>query len=406
MNKLAKHMLSRFRVLDLTRAVAGPTCTKMFAELGAEVIKIESAPDGDMARAISKLRNERSLFYIQHNLNKKSLCIDFRKPGGLDLIRELVPHCDVVVENFKPGVMAKIGLSYDELKKRRSDIILCSISALGQTGPLSHKPGYDYVAQAYSGITSMIGEKDAAPYIPLAAIGDVSTGVTAAFAVAAALLDRAETGAGQHLDIGMLDCYYHYHEINVHRYSGSNGTLNPTREGRHASYICPAGVYNGTNGSIVLMAFMQHWPDFCAAMERPDLIDDKDFGTDEARLKRVDEVIVLVESWLATFPDVHSAIARLEAHGVPCAPVLSVEETVTYPHLVERGTVRTFNDPIAGAFAIPGMPVKSSAYPSNPDYAAARLGEHNREVLSDILGKSASEIEALESALVLHSGEV
>ena len=160
MNKPAKHMLSRFRVLDLTRAVAGPTCTKMFAELGAEVIKVESAPGGDMARSISKLRNERSLYYIQHNLNKKSLCIDFRKPGGLDLIRELVPYYDVVVENFRPGVMAKIGLSYDELKKLRSDIILCSISALGQTGPLSHKPGYDYVAQAYSGIISMIGEKD------------------------------------------------------------------------------------------------------------------------------------------------------------------------------------------------------------------------------------------------------
>ncbi len=402
----SKHLLSRFRVLDLTRAVAGPTCTRMFAELGAEVIKIESAPDGDMARSISKLRNERSLYYIQHNLNKKSVCIDFRKPGGLDLIRELVPHCDVVVENYKPGVIANMGMSFDDLKRMRKDIILCSISALGQTGPLSGKPGYDYIGQAYSGITSMIGAKGEAPYIPLAAMGDVSTGVTAAFAITAALLDRAETGEGQHLDIGLLDCYYHYHELNVHRYSGSNGALNPTREGRHLSYICPAGVYQATGGSIVLIAFMQHWADLCAAMERPDLIDDACFATDEARLERLDEVVAMVERWLQTFPDVDSVIARMEAHGVPCAPVLSVEETITHPHLVERGTVRTIRDPIAGEFAIPGMPVKTSAYPTHPAYVAPRLGEHNREVLRDILGKSADEIEAFENDGLLHSGEV
>ena len=400
-----QHMLSGFRILDLTRALAGPSCTRMFAELGAEVIKVEPATSGDMVRGISKLRGERSLYIIQQSLNKKSLCVNLRDPEGLALIKELVPHCDAVVENFKPGIMADMGLGYDELCELKPDIILCSISALGQTGPLSHKPGYDYIAQAYAGITSMIGEADEAPHIPLAGIGDVSTGVHGAFAIAAALLDRARTGKGQHLDIAILDCYYHCHEINVHQASGSGGDIKPMRAGRHLSYLCPAGIFNGNGGNLVLMGFMHHWPDLCAAMGRPELVDDPLFATDATRLERRDEVVQLIEEWLATFTDVHSAVATLENHGIPCAPILSVEETLSYPHLVERGTVRTVNDRLAGEFQIPGMPIKSSAYPEEPDYRAPTLGEHNREILRGFLKRSDVEIDALVEAGVLASGE-
>ncbi|MBQ0720425.1 MAG: CoA transferase [Gammaproteobacteria bacterium] len=400
-----QHMLSGIRILDLTRALAGPSCTRMFAELGAEVIKVEPATSGDMVRGISKLRGERSLYIIQQSLNKKSLCVNLRDPEGLALVRELVPHCDAVVENFKPGIMADMGLGYEDLCKLKSDIILCSISALGQTGPLSHKPGYDYIAQAYAGITSMIGEADEAPHIPLAGIGDVSTGVHGAFAIAAALLNRANTGQGQHLDIAILDCYYHCHEINVHQASGSGGAIKPMRGGRHLSYLCPAGLFNGTGGNIVLMGFMHHWKDVCAAMNRPELIDDPLFATDAVRLERRDAVVKIIEGWLATFADVHSAVAKLEAHGIPCAPVLSVEETLSHPHLVERGTVRTVNDRLAGEFQIPGMPIKTSAYPAEPDYRAPTLGEHNREILSEVLKRSDAEIDALVTAGVLASGD-
>ncbi|MCZ6771630.1 MAG: CoA transferase [Proteobacteria bacterium] len=401
-----EHLLTGFRVLDLTRALAGPTCTRMFAELGADVIKVEAAPDGDMVRTMSKIRNERSLYLIQQNLNKKSLCLDFRRPEGMALIRELVPHCDVVVENYRPGVMAKMGLAYDDLRELRDDIILCSISALGQTGPLSGKPGYDYIAQAYSGVTSMIGESDDAPYIPLIAVGDVSTGVTAAFGIAAALLNRSRTGEGQHLDIALLDCYYHYHEVNVHQYSGSNGEIKPMRCGRHLTYVCPAGVFKATNGHIILIAFLHHWADLCTAMGRPELVEDEAFATDPARLERVSEVVALIEAWLATFPDVDSAIELLESHGIPCAPILTVEETVTHPHFVARGTVRTIKDPIAGEFQIPGMPVKTSGYPADNDYLAPLLGEHNGEILKGILGKSDADVEALTKVGVLHAGDV
>jgi crotonobetainyl-CoA:carnitine CoA-transferase CaiB-like acyl-CoA transferase len=404
MSESREHLLSGIRVLDLTRALAGPTCTRMFAELGAEVIKIESAPRGDLTRAVSKLRNERSLYLVQQNLNKKSVCIDFRKPEGLALIRELVPHCDVVVENFKPGVMAEMGLGYADLRQLRADIILCSISALGQSGPLAHKPGYDFIAQAYSGVTSMIGERDEPPYIPLLGLGDVSTGVHGAFAIAAALLHRARTGRGQQLDIALLDCYYHYHEVGIHQYSATNGEIKPSRNGRHIGYVCPAGVYRGSGGEIVLMAFLHHWPDLCRAMERPDLIEHADWATDAARLARLPAVVELIESWLHEFSDVASAIARLEAHGVPCAPILSVEETVNHPHFIARGTVRTIRDPVAGEFKIPGMPIKTSDYPAENDYVAPLLGEHNAEVLARVVGKSAAEIEALARAGVLHAG--
>mgnify|MGYP000021997066 CR=1 FL=1 len=405
MSNRQEHMLSGIRILDLTRALAGPSCTRMFAELGAEVIKVEPAANGDMVRGISKLRGERSLYIIQQSLNKKSFCVNLRDPEGLALIKELVPHCDAVVENFKPGIMAEMGLGYEDLCELKSDIILCSISALGQTGPLSHKPGYDYIAQAYAGITSMIGEADEAPHIPLAGIGDVSTGVHGAFAIAAALLDRARTGKGQHLDIAILDCYYHCHEINVHQASGSDGAIKPKRAGRHLSYLCPAGIFSGSGGNIVLMGFMHHWPDLCAAMGRPELVEDPFFATDAARLERRDKVVKLIEAWLATFADVHSAVTTLENHGIPCAPILSVEETLSYPHLVERGTVRTVNDRLAGEFQIPGMPIKSSAYPEEPDYRAPTLGEHNREILRDFLQRSEVEIDALVEAGVLASGE-
>lgn len=399
-----EHLLTGIRILDLTRVLAGPTCTRLFAEMGADVIKVESAPDGDMVRAISKLRNERSLYFIQQNLNKRSVCIDFRKPEGIALIRDLVRCCDVVVENFRPGIMDKLGLGFEALQGLRKDIILCSISALGQRGPLSAKPGYDPIAQAYAGVTSMIGEPDELPCLPSLGLGDVSTGVHAAFAIAAALLHRYRTGRGQALDIALLDCYYHYHEAGVHQASASDGAIEPTRGGRHFSYVCPVGIFPVKDKCLVLVGFLHHWRDLCAAMGRPQLAEDPRYALDAERVQRRAEVNTLIAAWLDEFPDVTAALAKLEAHNVPCAPVLSVKETLTHPHFLERGTVRTVTDPIAGSFQIPGMPIKTSDYPADSPYLAPRLGEHNAEVLSQVLGRDASEIESLVTAGVLVSG--
>lgn len=406
MSEDQEQILAGIRMLDFTRALAGPTCTRLFAELGAEVIKVESAPSGDLTRRISKIRNERSLYYVQQSLNKKSLCLDLRQPESIELLKELVKECDVVVENFKPGVIAEMGLSYATLQSLKPDIILCSISALGQSGPLSAKPGYDYIAQAYSGVTSMIGDPKDAPSLPLLGVGDVLSGVHGAFAVAAALLYRQRTGRGKHIDIAILDSYYHCHEVNVHQFSGSQGALKPTRGGRHLSYVCPAGVYRANGGYITIMAFLHHWQDLCRAMERTDLIDLPKYKDDAARLANLQELIDLIETWLKSFPDVASAITRMEAFNVPCAPILSVAETVTHPHFIERGTIRTVNDKLAGSFEIPGMPIKFVGEEANKPFIAPTLGQHNAEVLRAVLGKSEAEVAALAARGVLFAKEV
>ena len=399
------HLLSDLKVLDLTRALAGPTCTRMLAEMGAQVIKVESAPAGDMTRQISHIRNPRGLYYVQQNLGKKSLCVDLRDPRGMALVTSLIPKVDVVVENFKPGTLAAMGLGYERLREMREDIILCSISSLGQTGPLSHLPGYDFIAQGYSGITSMIGEADGTPYIPPVGMGDVGTGVHAALAVLAALRYRDRTGEGQQLDISLLDMYYHCQEVTVHQASASDGRLNPTRQGPHLNYLCPAGVFKANGGWVVIMAFQHHWKDLCAAMQRPDLVNHERYATDAGRLAERPVIVKLLEDWLATFPDRDSAVALMQQHQVPAAPVLSVAETLTHPHHVARGTVRTITDPVAGTFQIPGMPLRFSKFPDDLPLEAPTLGQHNAEVLRDWLGMSEQEISTLESANVLQAGE-
>jgi crotonobetainyl-CoA:carnitine CoA-transferase CaiB-like acyl-CoA transferase len=395
------HLLSDLRVLDLTRALAGPSCTRMLVEMGAEVIKVEPAPGGDMVRSISVFRNDRSLYYVQQNRGKKSLCVNLRDPQGLALVTELIPQVDVVVENFKPGVIANMGLGYERLKELKSDIILCSISALGQSGPLSDTPGYDYIAQAYSGVTSMIGEPDDAPYIPLVGLGDVSTGVHAALAIVSALRYRDRKGVGQHLDVALLDVYYHYHEANVETYSGSGGEIKPTRSGRYMTYACPCGVFRGNGGYLVIMALLHHWKDLCKALGKDELATHPDYVNDVKRLERRDEIVTMIEDWLQTFPDVPSAIECLEQHGVPVAPVLSVAETVHHPHHRARGTVRTVNDPLHGDFEMPGMPLKFSEFPEPLSLVAPTLGQHNEEILTTYLGRSAEDVRRLREAGVL-----
>lgn len=392
------NLLAGLRILDLSRVLAGPLCTRLFAEFGAEVIKIEAAPSGDMVRQFSKLRGERSLYFIQQNLGKKSVCLDLREPRAMALIKELVARSDIVVENFKPGTMESMGLGYETLKSLKKDIILCSISAMGQTGPLASKPGYDTIAQGYSGVTAMIGDPDGAPSIPCIAAGDVSTGVHSAFAILAAVYHRDRSGVGQHIDIGLLDVYYNFHEINVHQFSGSHGALNPTRGGSHLGYVCPAGVFKARDGYMIIMGFAHHWKDLCVAMGRPDLSDDERWNSDQKRIAIRAEVIVLVENWLDTFVDRAAAIARLEAHGVPVAPVLSVEETINHPHFKARGTVRTINDPLAGEFEVPGNPIKFVGLASDTTLRAPTLGEHNEAILTGLLGKSEEEVAALTAA--------
>jgi len=398
-----KHVLSGIKVLDFTQYLAGPTTTRLMAEMGAEIIKVEMAPMGDPTRGIAYLRNKRSAYYIQQNRGKKSISLDMSKPESKEILLELAKQVDVVMENFSPGVIGRLGLDWETVHKINPNAIMCSLSAFGQTGPLSHLSGFDYIAQAYSGVTSMIGEPGGQAYLPMLGIGDVSTGVHALAAINGALFHRERGGGGQHLDISLLDAYFHMHEMNVQMISASGGEIQPTRSGSHHFAVAPLGLYQGKDGYIVVIALGKMWDSLCNAMGRADMIEDPKFATNDARIENKDELISIVEGWIQSQESDAVAVKLLEDARVPVAPMLSVAEAMAHPHLRERRTIREVSDRVFGTVEIPGMPLKFSQFPDDLDLDTPFLGEYNKEVIGGWLGMSDDEYQKLEDAGVLHS---
>ena len=395
-------MLAGYKVLDFTQIVAGPTTTKLMAEMGAEVIKVEQAPKGDPARLNPVLRKGRSAYFMQHNQGKQSLCVNLKTEAGRDIIRVLVPHMDVVIENYSPGVMARMGLDYAALEQLNPRLVMCSISALGQNGPLAHVPGFDYIAQAYAGVTEVMGEPGQAPVMPMVAMGDVSTGVHALAAIACALLHRERTGEGQYIDVSLLDSYIHVHDFSLQTYSASKGKFVPTRGGAHHTGLAPCGIFRAAQGYITIVAALDHqWRGLTRAMGRPELADDPRFCTVRDRMRHREILIEEIERWLQSLPDRDTALAALDRERVPAAPVLTIPEVVRHPHLLERGTVRQVSDPTFGDFVLPGFPFRFSVMPTPGVRTAPDLGEHNQAVLEHYLGYDADRVAQLTASGVL-----
>ncbi|MQA84292.1 MAG: CoA transferase [Streptosporangiales bacterium] len=396
------HIFDGVRVLDFTQVLAGPTVTRLMAEMGAEVLKVELPPRGDISRALPYQKSGRSGYYIQQNRGKKSLCVDVKSGRGKEIITELLPHVDIVVESFSPGTMASLGFGYEAVSEVNPRIIMCSVSAFGQKGGFAGKPGYDNVAQAYSGITSMVGAPGAPPSLTNFAVGDVTTGVYGLAAVASALFHRERSGQGQHVDVSLLDSYFNCHEVNVQAYSGSDGEIRPTRSGSHHYAVSPFGIYRATDGYIFIAVPSDHqWPHICRAMGRTDLIDDPRYRTNAGRVERLPEVVELIEGWLAGLSGVDEAIRILESERVPVAPILTVEQAVQHPYLRERRTVRSVEDRVWGQLDVPGIPLRFSAFPTELPLQAPFLGEHNQEVLSRYLGYGSEAYRELKDAGVL-----
>ncbi|MCH2410710.1 CoA transferase, partial [Myxococcota bacterium] len=382
-----QHILDGYKVLDFTQVLAGPTTTRLMVELGAEGVKLELAPGGDFARSLPwKHETGRSAYHVQQNRGKKSLCIDAKSEEGREVIKGLISQVDVVIENFAPGTIERLGFPWEKVKEINPRAIMCSISAFGQGGPLTNLPGYDYIAQAYAGVTHMIGDPDRAPSFPLLGIGDVMTGVHAAAAIGFALLFREKTGRGQYVDISLLDSYFHCHEVNVEIYSATKGEYEPKRAGSHHYAVCPLGLFKGKDTYMFIIALDHQWPHLCKAMNRNDLITDPRYDTNVKRVEKISEVAAIIEEWLAGTPDDETALKRLEECRVPCAPVLSIAEAVAHPHLRERKTIRKVEDEIIGELEIPGMPLRFSEFPELLDLHAPYLGEHNEEILDRYLG--------------------
>jgi CoA:oxalate CoA-transferase len=279
---------------------------------------------------------------------------------------------------------------------------MCSISLAGQTGPLSQKPGFDYTAAAYAGITASIGEPDRGPAQLTTALGDSATGVTAAMAIGFALLHRERTGEGQYIECSLIDTYFHMHEVNVPKAALRGPSFAPKRAGSLHPDGGPTGVFRYRGEEFIAIMVLPHqWKQIVAAMNMPALADDPRFATPRARRDNNEALKLIIEEWLRQFPSREAAIAALEAARIPCAPVLSVQEAMAHPHLRERGTVRRVKDPLIGEFDIPGLPAKFSCWSTEAPPQAALLGEHNEQVLRGLLSFSDAQIAALYADGVL-----
>jgi crotonobetainyl-CoA:carnitine CoA-transferase CaiB-like acyl-CoA transferase len=400
-----KRILDGYKVIDFSQVLAGPTVTRLMAELGAEVIKVELPPGGDRSRGLPFLLNGRSGYFVQQNRGKRSLCIDLKNPKGHAVVRDLLAKADVMVENFAPGVIKRLGFGYETVHELNPRLVMCSISLCGQAGPFSFKPGFDHIGAALAGVLDMTGEADGPPLLNTMGVGDVSTGVHGFSAVLAALLYRERTGKGQWVDVSLVDSYFHYHDVSAQVLSLSGGKTKPRRSGAHHYLVTPGGIFKSREGFILIAALDHQWPDLCRAMGRPDMIDDPRFKSNSLRTQNAKEVIGTIEAWLQAQSSDEAALKQLDEHRVPCAPVLSVEQAVKHPQLQARRTVRKIHDRVLGEFEVPGFPLRFSEFPTELTLEAPFLGEHNSEILERDLGYSSEQIRELESAGVLRSGE-
>lgn len=389
-------VLDGVRVLDLTNVLSGPTLTRLMVEMGAEVIKVELHPAGDISRYLPWRVNNRSGYFVQQNRGKKSLFVDAKHPDGRALLLELVAEVDVLVENFAPGAVDRLGLGWDTVSAVNPRLVMCSISALGQRGPLADQPGYDNIAQAYTGTMHMVGDPDGAPAMTGFSPGDVLTGVHGLAGVCAALFHRERSGVGQRVEVSLIDSYATCHELNYQSTSLSGGAFEPRRNGPMHSLVAGCGAFAAVDGYIALAVVNdRQYVQLCRAMDRPDLEGDPRYATAEHRNANIVAFNRMISDWLAAQPGRDAAMEKLMAQRVPAAPVLTVAEALEHPHLREVGTVRTVHDERLGEFRMPGMPIRLSAFPEPLDLQAAALGEHNEEVVVGLLGWEADRYEEL-----------
>jgi len=399
------HVLDGYRVVDFSQVLAGPTVTRLMAEMGAEVIKVELPPGGDRSRGLPLLRDGRSGYFVQQNRGKKSLCVDLKTTAGHAIVRDLVAKADVMVENFAPGVIGRVGFDYETVRAFNPRLVMCSISLCGQSGPMAFKPGFDHIGASLAGVLDMTGEADGPPVMNTMGVGDISTGVHGLSAVLAALLYRERSGKGQWVDVSLVDTYFHYHDMSAQVMSLSGGAMKPRRSGGHHYLVTPGGIFKSREGYIFVVALDHQWADLCRTIGRPDMVNDPRFKTNPARTQNANELIRTIENWLQAQSSDEEAIKRLDENRVPNAPVLSVEQAARHPQLRARRTIRKIQDRILGEFEVPGFPLRFSEFPETLTLEAPFLGEHNTEILRDDLGYSAAQIGELEAAGVLRRGD-
>jgi formyl-CoA transferase len=384
-------MLQGIRVVDFTTTVSGPGCSFFLADLGAEVIKVERPGRGDDARLYPPYKEGVSAAFVTLNRGKRGVTIDLKNPRGVELFKELVAVSDVLVENYVPGNMARLGLDYDTLREVNPRLVMCSISGYGQTGPLSQLPGYDAVIQAMSGLMSTTGYPDRPPVRAGTLIVDISTAFTAAFAICAALYAREITGEGEYLDVSLFDVAINLLEAKFVDYTVTGNV--PQRTGNRYPYVTPFDTFATADSHVfIICAGEGPFRNLCEAMGKPELADDERFNNILVRNVNEPSLKTIIEEWTSCRSTAEVLDILLPA-GVPVAPVNDVGQVVEHPHTAARGMRVDLEQPGAGTITIFGDPIKPRFSEMRPRGPAPSLGEHNRWLLTELLGKSEAEAE-------------
>lgn len=399
--------LSHLTVLDLSRVLAGPWCTQLFADLGATVIKVERPGSGDDTRAWAPpyLRDAEgrdtteSAYYLACNRGKQSVAIDFTTPEGRDLVAALARQSDVFIENFKVGGLAKYGLDFARLHADDPRLVYASITGFGQDGPYAQRAGYDFIIQGMSGFMSVTGERDdlpgGGPQKAGIAITDLMTGMYAAVSILAALAQRDRTGVGQHVDCALLDSAVAMMAVMNMNYLVS-GTP-PGRVGNAHQNIVPYQVFACADGHLILAVGNDaQFAQFCAVADRPGWASNARFARNADRVRNRDALVPLIDAVMATRTQ-RAWLAALEAAGVPCGPIHKLDAVFADPQVRARGMRLDLPHPLAGSVPLVGPPMKLSATPALPERAPPLLGEHTAAVLHERLGLSAAAIAGLAS---------
>ncbi len=356
--------LSGLVVVDLTRVLAGPYCTMVLADLGARVIKVETPGTGDDSRHIGPFIEDKSAYFMSINRGKESIALDLKAEGDRAIFEDLLARADIIVENFRPGVMEKLGYGWELLHQRFPRLIYAAASGFGHTGPYKTRPAYDMVVQGMGGIMSITGQPGGPPTRVGTSVGDITAGLFATIGVNAALYHRTATGRGMKIDVAMLDCQIAILENAIARYAATGVAPGPLGA-RHPS-ITPFAAYQARDGWIVIAAGNNGlFEKLCGVLERPDLLADPDFATNDLRTTNADRLAHEMEFNLHR-DTVANWMAKLEAAGVPHGPINNVQQALNDPHVRARNMVVTVDDPVTGPLEIAGNPIKLSAFADPP----------------------------------------
>jgi CoA:oxalate CoA-transferase len=392
--------LENIKILDLTRVLAGPFCTMILSDLGAEVVKVEVPGTGDDARAFGPFKNGQSLYFVSINREKKSISINLKTEKGKEILKKLVKKFDIVIENFRPGTMEKLGLGYDVLKEINPKIIYAASSGFGHSGPDSKKAAYDILAQARGGIMSITGWPDTPPTRVGMSLGDITASLYTAIGILAALHQRDTTGIGQKVDVAMLDCQVSMLENAITRYQVENKS--PVPLGNRHPTITPFQAFKASDHYFVVAVGNDVlWKKFCDAIGKPELTCNEKYSDNKLRTHHLPELIPILKE-IFRHKTAVEWLAIIEGAGVPCGPINSIEEIMSDPQIHARNMIVEVEDKHAGTVKIAGNPIKMTSIPEQTTRKPApEIGENNIEVLKEYLGLTNSEIDLLNSEGVI-----